>query len=173
MRKIWKQKTPLCQAQICISTLVSSLLWHFLHQFFAIHFLFLKIISKQIPEKMANAWTLQQNTSLTLSCLRILCRYHTKRNTEADALAGRLTHVPPKTPELGVSQTGKQRNGKTCREIFIIIVYFLYFVSCLKYLCLYLLFIFLFKVFTIVLIFVFLFSYAENVTVQNTPELHG
>jgi len=40
MQKIWNQKTPLCQALICISTgtLVPSLLWHFLRQFFLFNF---------------------------------------------------------------------------------------------------------------------------------------
>ena len=40
MQKVWIQKMPLCWAQICIltGTIVPSLLWHFLHQFFTVLF---------------------------------------------------------------------------------------------------------------------------------------
>ena len=58
MQKIWKQKTPLCWTQICISTgtLVPSLLWHFLHHFFSIHFVLSIDNFNTVSRKMMNLY---------------------------------------------------------------------------------------------------------------------
>ena len=60
------------------------------------------------------------NTSLALNCLRIQCRDYTKLNTETNTMAvrGCKTYTcATQTPELGISQAGKQMNRKICLEI--------------------------------------------------------
>ena len=60
------------------------------------------------------------HTNLTLKCLRIQCQDYAKCNTETNTMAarGRETYAcATKPPELGIFQTGKQRNRKTGLEI--------------------------------------------------------
>ena len=83
MQKIWKQKT----------SLVPSLLWHFLHNSFPFYFVLsennLKIISTWLPEKWQMLIHCSWDTMLALNCPRIQCREFTKHNTEMDTMEAR------------------------------------------------------------------------------------
>ena len=67
-----------------------------------------------------------------LNCPRIQCQDHTKHNydnTETDTMAARgcKTYTcATQNPELGIFQTGKQQHRKTCLEVEIFIIIFLY-----------------------------------------------
>ena len=103
-------------------------------------------MSTWLPEKWQTLVLCNGNTSLTLNCLRIQCPDYTKCSTETGTRADRghdtYTYAT-ENPKLGLFQTGKQTNCKTCLEIFTIIFFLL----------------------------ILVFSYAENVGIQNTPKL--
>ena len=101
-------------------------------------FLFHFVLSENIPHKMSTLlpekWqTLvlcNGNTSLALNCLRIQCPDYTKCNTKTGtrAVRGHDTYTyATENPELGLFQTGKQTNCKTCLEVFTIIFFSLNF----------------------------------------------
>ena len=100
---ICKQKIPLRQAQIFISTrtLVPSPLWHFLYQIFSISFCSQQKFQHGF-QKNGNSHTLQQKCKPHLYCLRIQCQDYTKCNTETNTMAARghktyMCHRKPKT----------------------------------------------------------------------------
>ena len=137
MQKIWKQKT----------SLVPSLLWHFLQNSFPFYFVLsennLKIISTWLPEKWQMLILCSRITSLALNCLRTEW-YYTKHNTETNTTAarGHEIHMCHRKPRAGHILDWKKR--KTRRK------------TCLK-------------LFTIILFFNFVFSCAETLSIQNMP----
>ena len=131
MQKIWKQKTPLCPAQICIltGTLVPSLLWHFLHLFFSISILFLVKIQHSFQKNGECLYFTAETQALLWIAQEFSAKTTQSTNTETDTTAARGSKTytyATKTPELGIFQTGKQLNRKTCLEVEIFIIIFLY-----------------------------------------------
>ena len=66
-----------------------------------------------------------RNTSLVLNCPRIQCRDYMKCNAETNTMAAshktqNVETCATKNPDLSIFWNGKQRNCKTCLEIFMI-----------------------------------------------------
>ena len=124
-------KTPLCPAQICIltGTLVPSLLWHFLHLFFSISILFLVKIQHSFQKNGECLYFTAETQALLWIAQEFSAKTTQSTNTETDTTAARGSKTytyATKTPELGIFQTGKQLNRKTCLEVEIFIIIFLY-----------------------------------------------
>ena len=119
-------RTSLCWAQICIltGTLVPSLLWHFLI-LYCFTLFSVKIISTLLPEKMANTRILQIQALPGNSVQRLPKMQY--KNWHYGSKRSRDLHMHQQKPELSIFQTGKQTNCKTCLEIFIIFLLFIYF----------------------------------------------
>ena len=117
MQRIWKQNTPLCQAQICISTgtLFPLLLWHFPHQFFPFHFVLSENNLKNgeclffAAEIQASLWFDREFRAETMqSAIQKLTLWQWEVTSR--------THVPPNTENWAYSALENNNTAKHVRQ---------------------------------------------------------